>query len=543
MQRICTEVAMLSVLLGVFAWGACSKRQPEAPVDDKLHTVAFGGDAIIGRRMNSFIMDNDYSVPLEKVAGILRGADLAVVNLEAIIATGGRQIDKGDRGICHFRGRPETVRILTEAGVDIASLANNHAGDYGPAAVRQGLEIIRKAGITPVGAGEDLKGALAPAYAKLGNTVVAVIAAHSTQRRALATPERAGNNFLSLSNPDKFVRTVKKQVAQARKYAHVVLFAVHWVEKDKQAPPSARMKKLARRLVKEAGIDALLGTGSHFLKGVELIDTKPVIYDVGNLIFDFDSKKSRRLDMNKSGLFILHLNSSGIRRVEVVPILLEYCRTAPASGKTAVRMMKKFINASKKFGTEVKLSGHRAVIEIENAKAPPPPSARYTEKKKPAPVLPEPASYRHDVVVDKIPESAVQRKVRFENGIELLAYEIPEKELLKPGVRIDTYWRAIEPLDELYSMTPRVEADFSEKKWRGTHMPGDWMYPTTWWKPGQIIRDTVLVTAPGDVKPGVHRFFISIVSKDGRLKVLEPSENDGPDYAYVGTTVLGNSKK
>jgi poly-gamma-glutamate capsule biosynthesis protein CapA/YwtB (metallophosphatase superfamily) len=62
------------------------------------------------------------------MAATLTSADLAVVNLETAITRRGRPEPKQFT----FRAPPAALDALRAAGVDVATMANNHGMDYGP---------------------------------------------------------------------------------------------------------------------------------------------------------------------------------------------------------------------------------------------------------------------------------------------------------------------------------------------------------------------------------------------------------------------------
>ncbi len=82
-------------------------------------SVVFGGDAIVGRRMNPYVTRRGFERSLAGVKKVLSHAELAVVNLEAVISSTGNMVHKGGKNPCFLRGRPELIRVLTSAGVDM----------------------------------------------------------------------------------------------------------------------------------------------------------------------------------------------------------------------------------------------------------------------------------------------------------------------------------------------------------------------------------------------------------------------------------------
>ena len=79
-----------------------------------------------------------------KVGAWLRGRDIVVANLETAVGTGGKPWPAKNY---HFLSPPATIRAMAKSGgVDVVTVANNHAVDYGRATFVSGLRTIRTTG-------------------------------------------------------------------------------------------------------------------------------------------------------------------------------------------------------------------------------------------------------------------------------------------------------------------------------------------------------------------------------------------------------------
>ena len=58
------------------------------------------------------------------------------------------------------------------------------------------------------------------------------------------------------------------------------------------------------------------GSSAHVLQGIEIIDGKPVLYDMGNILFDNHAEG----EMARGGLFVLSLDATGVRGVIMHPL-------------------------------------------------------------------------------------------------------------------------------------------------------------------------------------------------------------------------------
>jgi poly-gamma-glutamate capsule biosynthesis protein CapA/YwtB (metallophosphatase superfamily) len=58
----------------------------------------------------------------------------------------------------------------------------------------------------------------------------------------------------------------------------------HWGWENEPGP-SARQRELARALI-DAGADAVIGSHPHVTQGVEMYRGRPIVYSLGNFVFD-----------------------------------------------------------------------------------------------------------------------------------------------------------------------------------------------------------------------------------------------------------------
>ena len=105
--------------------------------------------------------------------GVLRSADLSVLNLETAITDRGTPQPKDFT----FRAPPRAVTVLRQAGVDAVSVANNHGMDYGRVGLADTLAAARAAGLPLLGAGPDDQAAWTPLRREVNGVRISVLAA------------------------------------------------------------------------------------------------------------------------------------------------------------------------------------------------------------------------------------------------------------------------------------------------------------------------------------------------------------------------------
>jgi poly-gamma-glutamate capsule biosynthesis protein CapA/YwtB (metallophosphatase superfamily) len=208
-----------------------------------------------------------------RVRKLFRDADLAIVNHEMPTTPSWGFHASGFT----FSGRPDLTRMFTGAGIDWVSLANNHIKDYGSNGIADTRRVLRRYGLGFGGAGKDLEQARRISYLEAGGVRLAIIPCVDVAPAIWAGPTVSG------ATPCKDAYVVK-DIKRARREADLVIVFPHWgVEYSRQPLPS--MRKHAGRWIK-AGADLIVGAHSHVAGAIEEIDGVPVLYSLGNLIFD-----------------------------------------------------------------------------------------------------------------------------------------------------------------------------------------------------------------------------------------------------------------
>jgi poly-gamma-glutamate synthesis protein (capsule biosynthesis protein) len=240
-----------------------------------------------------------------------------------------------------FRGPPRAVETLNHVGVDCVTLANNHALDYGPDALLDTLAHLREAGIACAGAGENVEEARSPAVVH-GLPIVA-FADH--EPGFAAGPERPGIAFADL---------LDGVPAWLRESAPGALILPHWG--PNMAPAPLPHVRVAARELRKAGAALVAGPSAHVFQGVE----RNVLYDLGDFLDDYARDPVLRNDLGL--LFLVELEADGPRRIEAVPLKVDYAFTGLARDEEADWILQRFRKACMSFGTEVLAEEGRLVI-------------------------------------------------------------------------------------------------------------------------------------------------------------------------------------
>src|SRR5262245_9874323 len=223
------------------------------------------GDVMLGRGMAERLPALGAAWPWGDVLPLFRDADLRVANLECVLARGGAPYAPGKKEF-HFRADPARVATLVAAGMSAVSLANNHAGDYGPAALVECLETLDAAGIAHAGAGRDADEAWRPALLGAKGLRVAFVAFTDNERSWAAAAGKPGTAACRTELRDARCQRLLAAVREAHRAADVVVVSAHWGGNWGRLP-EPRHLPLARALV-ESGADVVFGHSAHVLRGI-----------------------------------------------------------------------------------------------------------------------------------------------------------------------------------------------------------------------------------------------------------------------------------
>ncbi len=289
---------------GAQAWPQATPPRPVpvAPSSARVR-VAWMGDVMLDDGPGRVIARG--GDPFAGVAALLQGADLRVANLECVVARGGKALAKP----WTFRAHPRSLAVL-QRHVDVVSVANNHSGDYGPAAFAEMLGRLDHAGMPYFGGGRDLRAAHQPRIVVRQGIRIALLGYNEMFPRVF----EAGDAQPGIAWADE--EQVVADIRAARTQADVVIPYLHWGQEHSTAA-HARQRALARRMI-QAGADAVVGTHPHVRQDSEVIDGKPVIYSLGNFVFDGFSDA----DNNTASLLWLTLSTQGVTdwRLQTVTI-------------------------------------------------------------------------------------------------------------------------------------------------------------------------------------------------------------------------------
>jgi poly-gamma-glutamate capsule biosynthesis protein CapA/YwtB (metallophosphatase superfamily) len=198
--------------------------------------------------------------------------DVVLGNLEGTLATGGSsKCGSGSPNCFAFRTPPSYARHIKEAGFTVMNLANNHANDFGPSALRETVAALSRFGIRSTGRPGTV------AVQKVGGQRVAVL----------------GFASYDWADPLLDIPAARKRVQETARKAEIVIVTFHGGAEgsDKTHVPQGSeyflgenrgdLRRFSRAVI-DAGADIVIGHGPHVLRGMEVYKGRLIAYSLGN---------------------------------------------------------------------------------------------------------------------------------------------------------------------------------------------------------------------------------------------------------------------
>lgn len=239
-------------------------------------TIIGVGDIMMGSNYpnTAGLPPNDGKDLMREVSSVLNSADITIGNLEGVLLDeGGTAKTCRDPKVCYvFRSPERYVQNLVDAGFDIMSLANNHAGDFGETGRKSSIKTLEQAGIHHAGQVTHPYKVFEKDGIRYGFTAFA-----------------PNSNCLPLND----MEGAKKIVALLDSLADIVIISFHGGAEGPQYQHVPRQNEIfhgenrgnvyefSHTLI-DAGADIVFGHGPHVTRAIEVYKNKFIAYSLGN---------------------------------------------------------------------------------------------------------------------------------------------------------------------------------------------------------------------------------------------------------------------
>ncbi|MBQ6843958.1 MAG: CapA family protein [Agathobacter sp.] len=281
-------------------------------------TMFFTGDVMIQRCTDLYDSEGINRIISEYIEQEMNSADMTMINNEFPFSNRGSQ--HPDKQFT-FRVDPKYVSMLQDMGVDVASLANNHALDFGTEALLDSFTTLEDAGIPYVGAGETKERAEEAVFVEAGGRTIGVLSASRVIPVVEWNIETRQPGLFCTYDSTRLVQRIKEVEEQCD---YVVVF-VHWGI-EREAYPEEYQHNLAKQYI-DAGADLVIGNHAHVPQGIEYYKGVPIVYCMGNFIFN--------PDMTDTYALKAVWDAEGNTSLQVIPVDTENYYTSELTGEEA----------------------------------------------------------------------------------------------------------------------------------------------------------------------------------------------------------------
>lgn len=261
-------------------------------------TLEFVGDIMLARNVESYIKTYGQDYPFEKIGDLLASNDLLIGNFEGTV----REKENIEvTNVMNFDTTPANVTMLANQGFDLLSLSNNHADDFGRTTLDLTRQTITDSGMTPFG--DAWESSLYVAHKTVNGLPLAFVGYHAFNEstegvmEAIKTEKAAGN---------------------------FVIVMPHWGVEYVRDPSSSQV--FAAHQFIDAGADAIIGAHPHVIETVEIYKNVPIIYSLGNFLFDQDWSED-----TKRGMTVKLTIADDQLTLKFEPLYLEKRQMMPAT--------------------------------------------------------------------------------------------------------------------------------------------------------------------------------------------------------------------
>jgi poly-gamma-glutamate capsule biosynthesis protein CapA/YwtB (metallophosphatase superfamily) len=346
---------------------------------------------------------------------ILTEADIAYGNLEFSI----NEHPELQKPFYNFRVGREFAWEVAATGINLVSLANNHALDFGTAGLEDCMKALEQSGITFAGAGRTLAQAHTPARKKVQGqkTRLALLSymRYWTDRYRCADPAgpclatinpavilvaKDGGKVEAVEGPiEDDVKAMEDDVVLARRHNDVVLVSLHVHDLSHSRAygiqdTTPKNDEITFRRAVDAGADLVLGSGPHVLRGIEIYKGRPIFYSLGDFIYQYRTPKKIPVDLvhqrdseierppnvsvwdrrdsrevMESVLVRLTLNGEKLRRIELIPVTIDdegplYGVPRLAGTKRGQEILERLQRLSAPYGTRIVVRDWYGEVEL-----------------------------------------------------------------------------------------------------------------------------------------------------------------------------------
>ncbi len=272
--------------------------------------MALVGDLLLDRGVRAVVERRGIDALFHRdMDSIFRQCRIVIANLECPATAIRHPINKK----YIFRAESAWLFALHRHGITHLNMANNHVMDQGRKGMVDTWHNIRKAGMIPVGMGNNAEEACRPLLLTRNPRPVYILSSQYV----------ASENWSYLPDEpsvcecrnDALVKKVQK-IRKLSPHAYIIVM-LHWGAEHRKRPEVIQRFQ-ARKLI-DGGADCIVGHHSHTAQSIEHYRGKPIYYSLGNFIFD-----QHRPINSRALLLRLDITADGLHDY-ALPLQIKHC--------------------------------------------------------------------------------------------------------------------------------------------------------------------------------------------------------------------------
>lgn len=331
-----TYIRWVVILVMILIISSCTNKQ-----QNNKAIIGLAGDTMLGRSVNKTIAKKGYAYPWGNILPILKQTDLNLINLENTFTTSMKKLPK----VFNFKSNPGNIQSLKQANITVVNLANNHILDFGDEGFFDTIKALDSVDIKHVGAGENQQKAKQAAIITKNNIKIGIIGYTDNEPGWKAQTNKPGINYIKVGD----IATIQQDVNIIRRQVDLLIVTIHWGPNMRQRP-NQEFINFAHAII-DSGVDIIHGHSAHIFQGIEVYHNKLIMYDTGDFVDDYAVDPLLR---NDQGLFfIVTVTKTGIKKVELIPLLISDFQVNYAKGRQKKEILDRIKTLSAKFGTKI----------------------------------------------------------------------------------------------------------------------------------------------------------------------------------------------
>ncbi len=271
--------------------------------------ILITGDYCPIGRTDRLLQEEKYSELFNGFEKITKNVDYAVVNFECPVTKSEKRINK--TGPCIKTENLNSLEALKFAGFNLLTLANNHIQDYSGQGVLDTIKLANINGFNIVGAGRNSVEASMPFIVTIKGITVGFINIAENEFCAATDLIPGANTFDFIKN----LQTIKALKGKVDK----IILVYHGGREHYQLPTPEQRKRF--RYFIDNGVDAIVAHHTHCVSGYEFYNEKPIIYSLGNFIFDYKKKYQKGIWTEGMSVILSLNNKTDNFSIELIPHL------------------------------------------------------------------------------------------------------------------------------------------------------------------------------------------------------------------------------